>query len=593
MTKTPFFQQYENVAEFERYLGDPLYPARQLSFQQAVENDEQEVYPEAAFEEVENWGLHQYYVPEQYGGRFRSFEELFGLLRLLARRDVTVVVAHAKTFLGAIGIWLNGSESQKARLAQLIRRRGQVSLALTEKEHGGDLLANEVTATKVDGGYLLQGEKWLISNATRSAALALFARTEPAGGPRGFSLFFIEKRLLDPSSFSHLPKVKTLGVRGADISGIRFERCLVPESALVGTPGAALETTLKAFQISRTILPAAPLGMADTALRSTMRFALSRRLYGASVFEIPEARRVLVEAFIDILICDCVAISAARSLHVAADQMSLWSAATKYFVPVRVERLIAELSVVMGARHFLRQDHDSGVFQKIRRESSAPGVIHLDDHLNLNLIGELLRSWADDGRGRQKRRRQDADLEGTLNSIFSLAAPLPDFDPKTLGLYNRRQDLITQSAELCGVRLAAAGLDGETADLLSAFAGTIVSEFGRQAEAFANLDQLYGDVFTHPPELWALARRHCLLHAGASCLWTWLFNRESLGEFFARGEWLVLALDRLMTALAPPRSPIPTAFTDRVASELFRLHREDRLFSIVPLKLAGIESTSA
>jgi len=324
-----------------------------------------------------------------------------------------------------------------------------------------------------------------------------------------------------------------------------------------------------------------------------MRFALSRRLYGASVFEIPEARRVLVEAFIDILICDCVAISAARSLHVAADQMSLWSAGAKYFVPARVERLIAELSVVMGARHYLRQDHDCGVFQKIWRESSAPGVIHLGGHLNLNLIGQQLRSWAGDGRGRQKRQRQDADLERTLNSIFSLVAPLPDFDPQTLGLFNRRQDLITQSAELCGVHIAAAGLEGETADILSAFAGTIVSEFGRQAEAFANLDQLYGAVFTHPPELWALARRHCLLHAGASCLWMWLFNRESLGEFFARGEWLVLALDRLMTALVPPRGPIPTAFTDRVANELFRLHREDRLFSIIPLKLAGIESTSA
>jgi hypothetical protein len=73
----------------------------------------------------------------------------------------------------------------------------------------------------------------------------------------------------------------------------------------------------------------------------------------------------------------------------------------------------------------------------------------------------------------------------------------------------------------------------------------------------------------------------------------WLFNRESLGEFFSRGEWLVLALDRLMAALAPPRGPIPSAFTDRVANELLRLHREDRLFSIIPLKLAGIESTSA
>ena len=66
MEKLP---QYESGEDFERYLGDPLDPARQLSFRRAVEEDEQEVYPEAACAEVENWGLHQYYAPEQAQGK--------------------------------------------------------------------------------------------------------------------------------------------------------------------------------------------------------------------------------------------------------------------------------------------------------------------------------------------------------------------------------------------------------------------------------------------------------------------------------------------------------------------------------------------
>ena len=589
MTTTSFFQQYEKVAEFERYLGDPLDSARQLSFQRAVEEDEQEVYPEAACAEVENWGLHQYYVPEQYGGRFRSFEELFGLLRLLARRDVTVVVAHAKTFLGAIGIWLNGSESQKARLAQLIRRRGQVSLALTEKEHGGDLLANEVTATKVDGGYLLQGEKWLINNATRSAALALFARTDPAGGPRGFSLFFIEKRLLDPSSFIHLPKIKTLGVRGADISGIRFDHCLIPDSALVGTPGAALETSLKGFQATRTLVPAISLGAADTALRSAMRFALSRRLYGASVFEIPEARRVLVEAFIDILICDCVAISAARSLHVAADRMSLWSAGAKYFVPVRVERLIAELSAVMGARHFLRQDHDCGVFQKIRRDNSLAGLFDGSTVVNLNGIAQQLQQiWQI---GRKNGRQEEAQMIDCLKRIFGLSASLPDFDSARLELINRGRDDMTQSLALLPAlaEKELPSIDPRTRSDLGGLLSELRQEFLEQQQALMNLRRHSGSVFNQPVQLFELARRHCVLHAAAACWWMWLFNRESLGDFFARGEWLVLGLNRLLADLQPWRWAFFNRHERNVSEYLLELQKDGRLFSILPLNLADRE----
>ncbi|MGA9768390.1 MAG: acyl-CoA dehydrogenase family protein, partial [Blastocatellia bacterium] len=175
-----FLKQYEKAEAFEQYLGDSFDPSRPFSFKRCVELDELEVYPQQACDQINDWGFHLQYIPQQFGGAFRSFEEFFALLRLLARRDLTVVVAHAKTYLGSIGVWLSGSDQQKQRLAQIIKEGGQVALALTEKEHGSDLLATEVTATKTAGGYILSGEKWLINNATRCAAFTLFARTDSA-----------------------------------------------------------------------------------------------------------------------------------------------------------------------------------------------------------------------------------------------------------------------------------------------------------------------------------------------------------------------------------------------------------------------------
>src|SRR5262249_37315528 len=155
--------------------------------------------------------------------------------------------------------------------------------------------------------------------------LTVYAKTSGRGGPRGYSLFLVEKKDLSPVSYQHLPKVRTHGIRGADISGIRFEKSFVPEGALIGTVGGGLETTLKGFQVTRTLVAGLSLGAADTALRAAIAFALGRRLYGGCAADIPLVREQLAGAFIDLLVCECVALGSARALHAAPGQMSVWS----------------------------------------------------------------------------------------------------------------------------------------------------------------------------------------------------------------------------------------------------------------------------
>ena len=62
-----------------------------------------------------------------------------------------------------------------------------------------------VTAEPTNPGYRLTGEKWVISNATRSDMLTLFVRTLPQGGSRGFSLLLVDKRELEPATYEPIP----------------------------------------------------------------------------------------------------------------------------------------------------------------------------------------------------------------------------------------------------------------------------------------------------------------------------------------------------------------------------------------------------
>jgi alkylation response protein AidB-like acyl-CoA dehydrogenase len=308
-------EQYHKAEELERYLGDPHDGRIAFSFAQAVALDEVEEYPERACALLDEWGLPQYYVPQQCGGRLRSYEELVSLLRVVGRRNLSIIVAHAKSYLGGVNVWAGGSQQQQQQLAAIVLSGKQLALAYHEKAHGGDFMASELKAVKVDGGFQLSGEKWLVNNATRGAALTVFARTTEDGGPRGFSLFLVEKNALDPHSFEHLPRIKTLGVRGVDFSGVSFRKTFVNEDSLIGAEGTALEQTLKAFQLTRAVIPALALGAADTALRATLDFARSRTLYGARAVALPQVRRTCGDALRELGIGDGLSAAGARAVH--------------------------------------------------------------------------------------------------------------------------------------------------------------------------------------------------------------------------------------------------------------------------------------
>jgi hypothetical protein len=86
-------------------------------------------------------------------------------------------------------------------------------------------------------------------------------------------------------------------------------------------------------------------------------------------------------------------------------------------------------------------------------------------------------------------------------------------------------------------------------------------------------------------EAYEAARRHALVHAAACCVHTWLERREALGGLAADPAWLSVALRRITERLGLPTQP-DRAAQDRLALLLSGLDDEDRVFSLVPLRLA-------
>ncbi|MFD8371453.1 acyl-CoA dehydrogenase family protein [Streptomyces sp. NPDC059688] len=572
---------YRLAEELDRFLGDPGDPSGWFSHARSVELDEKEEFPAAICRRLDDWGLPDHYVPAEHGGRLTDYEQLLQLMRAVARRDLTVAIGHGKTYLGGVCVWVAGTPEQAARLGADIRAGVPVSLGLTERAHGSDLLAGEVRGTDGTDGWLVNGEKWLINNATRGSLLSLLTRTDPAGGPRGFSVLLVDKRELDKDHYRHLPKVHTHGIRGADISGIAFQDAPVPRSALVGTEGTGLETVLKALQLTRTMCAALSLGAADHGLRLAQDFAEGRELYGRRLSDLPQARRTLGTAAADVLVHEALATVAARFVHTLTEEMSVTAAVTKYLLPSGTEDVLAQLTRLLGARAFLKGVHANGMFQKVERDHRIVGLFDGNTLVNLNSLINQFRSLVR-GRG-----RGTGNLAGA-QTAYDLSAPLPALDPGRLSLVARHGSAVLAGLDASVARLTA--LAGERPALLPAAAAArrIAEVTDRVHTDMERWQGVIGDV---PPAAFDTARRYTLCHAAAVCLGLWThsapqFTGTRAEPLWRDGLWLRAGLDRLLTRLGEPDTGDTEAY-DALLDHLHTTRRSGELFSLHPYRLPG------
>ena len=406
--------------------------------------------------------------------------------------------------------------------------------------------------------------------------ICVLARTEPGGGPRGFSLLMVDKRSLPAGVHEHLPAARTVGIRGTDISGIRLDGVVVGPEAVIGEPGAGFETVLKSLQLTRALCTSLSLGAADQALRVATRFTLEHRMYGRRLIDLPQASRTLAENYADVLIGDVVGLVASRSTHALTGEMSVVSAVAKYLVPTGTDRMIRELGQVLGARAFLSEDYRDGMFAKLERDHRIVGIFDGNTLVNLhamvNQFPGLVRAYRDGS----------VDAEG-LRAATTAAEPLPAFDRDALRLVAPGGCSLVQSLPALMEETEALAADGH---LPAAVAGQ-VKELRAAADevhrAMAGLRPSPRDV---PAEAFDLAGRYALCFAAAACVHFYLRNRPGEGELWEDARWLRACLARLLHQLRPGEVPGDDDVLDELTGPLLAQYERGLLFSPLHCRLA-------
>jgi alkylation response protein AidB-like acyl-CoA dehydrogenase len=311
------------------------------------------IVPRAVWKLMGGAGLLCTSVPEQDGG-------------LGAGKLTAVVMLEELSDLGLMGMALNfamhseivtpyllkyGSQQQKERwLPALIAGERIGALAMTEPAAGSDLQRMKTVARREGDGFCLNGQKTFISNGQHANLTMVAAKTDPAEGAKGISLFLVEGERAGYNKGRNLEKI---GLHSADTSELFFDDVQIPSENLIGEEGQGFRYLMQELPWERLQLAIVAVAASEAALRWTVDYCRERQAFGRSIasfqntqFKLAELRTEtqIARVFVD----RCIALSLEAKLDVETAAMA------KYWTTDLQCKVIDECLQLHGGYGYMR-----------------------------------------------------------------------------------------------------------------------------------------------------------------------------------------------------------------------------------------------
>ena len=347
-------------------------------------------------------------IAEEYGG-FASGDESDYIAMVVATEELS------RGSLGAGGSLITrpeilaraleagGTEEQKLEwLPKLATAEVMNAVAVTEPDYGSDVAGVKVTATPVDGGYVINGVKTWCTFGARADVLMLLARTDPDrdAGHKGLSMFIVPKERCDGHGFELAQDnafgggkmegrpIDTIGYRGMHSYEIALDNWFVPEGNLIGGDGGkgkGFYYQMAGFENGRLQTAARAVGVMQSALELARQYAKDRKVFGEPVFDYQLTQAKLARMAVTVQGARQFSYEVARMM--AKGEGTLEASMIKAYVCKAAEWVTREAMQIHGGMGYAEEYTVSRLFVDARVLSIFEGA---DETLCLKVIARQL-----------------------------------------------------------------------------------------------------------------------------------------------------------------------------------------------------------
>lgn len=246
--------------------------------------DEEQAFPKEIFAKLGELGLMGILVPEKFGGSAMGYHEYVAVVSELSIWDPSIGLSlAAHNSLCTNHILTFGSEDQKKQwLPKLASGEWLNAWGLTEPNTGSDAGNMMTTAVRDGDSWILNGSKNFITHGNSGDVVVVMARTGKIGDKRAMTAFVVERG--NPGLKAGRKEDK-LGMRASETTEVILDDCRIPFENVLGDIGDGFVQALKILDGGRISIAALGLGIAEGALKESIKYAQERHQFGKSISE--------------------------------------------------------------------------------------------------------------------------------------------------------------------------------------------------------------------------------------------------------------------------------------------------------------------
>ncbi len=288
------------------------------------------------------------------------------------------------SILGLGPLWMSKNQDIHERTAAQLADGGIFAFGLSEKTHGADVYASEMTLVpQADGSYLASGSKYYIGNGNEAATVSVFGKV---AGTEDYVFFAVDPR------HDCYELVKNVCASQSYVAEFRLHEYPITEADILSRGQEAWDAALNTVNIGKYNLGWASIGIATHAFYEAINHAAARKLYNMYVTDFPHVKRMFTDAYARLVAMKLFALRAADYMRSASPEdrrYLLYNPMVKMKVTTQGEEVVNLVWDVIAARGFEKDTYFEMAARDIRALPKLEGTVHV----NIALIVKFMPNY--------------------------------------------------------------------------------------------------------------------------------------------------------------------------------------------------------